>query len=162
MISGAFCVVSISSEPVLLQVVLDVFTAARKRLLGKKVIKFGVVSHLGVIVDYFSHLLVPSALRVPLSQVAGGVYMMFKGRGASSRLSQHGRWLVRRSKIFSLKKVVHSGIYWSMVMEEINQSSSACSPLQGRGLASVWHGYIYMSGWLLPEVNLWYSLNQGP
>ena len=67
MISGAFCVVSISSEPVLLQVVLDVFTAARKRLLGKKVIKFGVVSHLGVIVDYFSHLLVPSALRVPLS-----------------------------------------------------------------------------------------------
>ena len=87
MISGAFCVVSISSEPVLLQVVLDVFTAARKRLLGKKVIKFGVVSHLGVIVDYFSHLLVPSALRVPLSQVAGGVYMMFKGRGASSRLS---------------------------------------------------------------------------
>ena len=57
------------------------------KLLGKKVIKFGVVSHLGVIVDYFSHLLVPSALRVPLSQVAGGVYMMFKGRGASSRLS---------------------------------------------------------------------------
>ena len=80
--------------------------------------------------------------------------MMFKGRGASSRLSQHGCWLVRRSEIFSLKKVVHSGIYWSMVMEEINQSSSACSPLQGRGLASVWHGYIYMSGWLLPEVNL--------
>ena len=49
-----------------------------------------------------------------------------------------------------------------MVMEEINQSSSACSPLQGSGLASVWHGYIYMSGWLLPEVNLWYSLNHGP
>ena len=87
MISGAFCVVPISSEPVLLQVVPDVFTAARKRLLGIEVIKFEVVSHLGVIVDYFSHLLVPSALRVPLSQVAGGVYMMFKGRGASSRLS---------------------------------------------------------------------------
>ena len=87
MISGAFCVVSISSEPVLLQVVPDVFTAARKRLLGIEVIKFEVVSHLGVIVDYFSLLLVPSALRVPLSQVAGGVYMMFKGRGASSRLS---------------------------------------------------------------------------
>ena len=34
MISGAFCVVSISSEPVLLQVVPDVFTAARKRFLG--------------------------------------------------------------------------------------------------------------------------------
>ena len=67
MISGAFCVVSISSEPVLLQVVLDVFTAARKRLLGIEVIKFEVVSHLGVIVDYFSLLLVPSALRVPLS-----------------------------------------------------------------------------------------------
>ena len=80
--------------------------------------------------------------------------MMFKGRGASSRLSQYGRWLVRRLEISSLKKVVHSGMYWSMVMEEINQSSSACSPLQGRGLASVWHGYIYMSGWLLPEVNL--------
>ena len=87
MISGAFCVVSISSEPVLLQVVLDVFTAARKRLLGIEVIKFEVVSHLGVIVDYFSLLLVPSALRVPLSQVAGGVYMMLKGRGASPRLS---------------------------------------------------------------------------
>ena len=87
MISGAFCVVSISSEPVLLQVVPDVFTAARKRLLGIEEIKFEVVSHLGVIVDYFSLLLVPSALRVPLSQVAGGVYMMFKGRGASSRLS---------------------------------------------------------------------------
>ena len=87
MISGAFCVVSISSEPVLLQVVPDVFTAARKRLLGIEVIKFEVVSHLGVIVDYFSPLLVPSALRVPLSQVAGGVYMMFKGQGASSRLS---------------------------------------------------------------------------
>ena len=57
--------------------------------------------------------------------------MMFKGRGASSRLSQHGRWLVRRSEIFSLKKVVHSGIYWSMVMEEIIQSSSAC--YQGKG-----------------------------
>ena len=85
MISGAFCVVSISSEPVLLQVVPDVFTAARKRLLGIEVIKFEVVSHLGVIVDYFSLLLVPSALRVP--QVAGGVYMMFKGRGASSHLS---------------------------------------------------------------------------
>ena len=67
MISGAFCVVSISSEPVLLQVVPDVFTAARKRLLGIEVIKFEVVSHLGVIVDYFSLLLVPSALRVPLS-----------------------------------------------------------------------------------------------
>ena len=53
-ISGAFCVVSISSEPVLLQVVPDVFTAARKRLLGIEVIKFEVVSHLGVIVDYFS------------------------------------------------------------------------------------------------------------
>ena len=160
MISGAFCVVSISSEPVLLQVVPDVFTAARKRLLGIEVIKFEVVSHLGVIVDYFSLLLVPCALMVPLS---------FKSQEESSRdevpssrLTQHGRWLVRRSKIFSLKKVVHSGIYWSMVMEEINQSSSACSPLQGRGLASVWHGYIYMSGWLLPEVNLWYSLNQGP
>ena len=164
MISGTFCVVSISSEPLLLWVVPDVFTAARKRLLGIEEIKFEVVSHLGVIVDYFSLLLVPSALRVPLSlsQVAGGVYMMFKGRGASSRLSQYGRWLVRCLEIFSLKKVVHSGIYWSMVMEEINQSSSACSPLQGRGLASVWHGYIYMSGWLLPEVNLWYSLNQGP
>ena len=87
MILGAFCVVSISSEPVLLQVVPDVFTAARKRLLGIEEIKFEVVSHLGVIVDYFSLLLVPSALRVPLSQVAGGVYMMFKGRGASSRLS---------------------------------------------------------------------------
>ena len=89
MISGAFCVVSISSEPVLLQVVPDVFTAARKRLLGIEEIKFEVVSHLGVIVDYFSLLLVPSALRVPLSlsQVAGVVYMMFKGRGASSRLS---------------------------------------------------------------------------
>ena len=87
MISGAFCVVSISSEPVLLQVVPDVFTAARKRLLGIEEIKFEVVSHLGVIVDYFSLLLVPSALRVPLSQVAGGVYMMLKGRGASSRLS---------------------------------------------------------------------------
>ena len=67
MISGAFCVVSISSEPVLLQVVPDVFTAARKRILGIEVIKFEVVSHLGVIVDYFSLLLVPSALRVPLS-----------------------------------------------------------------------------------------------
>lgn len=67
MISGAFCVVSISSERVLLQVVLDVFTAARKRLLEIEVIKFEVVSHLGVIVDYFSLLLVPSALRVPLS-----------------------------------------------------------------------------------------------
>ena len=87
MISGAFCVVSISSEPVLLQVVPDVFTAARKRLLGIEVVKFEVVPHLGVIVDYFSLLLVPSALRVPLSQVAGGVYMMFKGRGASSHLS---------------------------------------------------------------------------
>ena len=80
--------------------------------------------------------------------------MMFKGRGASLRMSLNSRWLVRRSKIFSLKKVVHSGIYWSMVMEEINQSSSACSPLQGRGLASVWHGYIYVLGWLLFEVNL--------
>ena len=49
--------------------------------------------------------------------------MMFKGRGASSRLSQYGRWLVRRLEISSLKKVVHSGMYWSMVMEEINQSS---------------------------------------
>ena len=89
MISGTFCVVSISSEPLLLQVVPDVFTAARKRLLGIEEIKFEVVSHLGVIVDYFSLLLVPSALRVPLSlsQVAGRVYMMFKGRGASSRLS---------------------------------------------------------------------------
>ena len=67
MISVAFCVVSISSEPLLLQVVHDVFTAARKRLLGIEVIKFEVVSHLGVIVDYFSLLLVPSALRVPLS-----------------------------------------------------------------------------------------------
>ena len=67
MISGAFCVVSISSEPVLLQVVLDVFTAARKRLLGIEVIKFEVVSHLGVIVDDFSLLLVPCALMVPLS-----------------------------------------------------------------------------------------------
>ena len=66
MISGTFCVVSISSEPVLLQVFPDVFTAARKRLLGKEVIKFEVVSHLGVIVDYFIPL-VPSALRVPLS-----------------------------------------------------------------------------------------------
>lgn len=64
MISGAFCVVSISSEPVLLQVVPDVFTAARKRI---EEIKFEVVSHLGVIVDYFSLLLVPSALGVPLS-----------------------------------------------------------------------------------------------
>ena len=63
MISGAFCVVSISSEPV----VPDVFTVARKRLLGIEEIKFEVVSHLGVIVDYFSLLLVPSALRVPLS-----------------------------------------------------------------------------------------------
>merc|ERR1712240_760591 len=67
MISGAFCVVSISSEPLLLQVVPDVFTAARKRLLGIEEIKFEVVSHLGVIVDYFSLLLVPSALWVPLS-----------------------------------------------------------------------------------------------
>ena len=67
MISGAFCVVSISSEPVMLQVVPDVFTAARKRLLGIEVIKFEVVSHLGVIADYFSLLLVPFALRVPLS-----------------------------------------------------------------------------------------------
>ena len=67
MISGAFCVVSISSEPVLLQVIPDVFTAARKRLLGIEVIKFEVVSHLGVIADYFSLLLVPFALRVPLS-----------------------------------------------------------------------------------------------
>ena len=66
-ISVAFCVVSISSEPLLLQVVPNVFTAARKRLLGIDVIKFEVVPHLGVIVDYFSHLLVPSALRVPLS-----------------------------------------------------------------------------------------------
>ena len=65
MISGTFCVVSISSEPLLLQVVPDVFTAARKRLLGIEEIKFEVVSHL--IVDYFSLLLVPSALRVPLS-----------------------------------------------------------------------------------------------
>ena len=83
MISGTFCVVSISSEPLLLWVVPDVFTAARKRLLGIEEIKFEVVSHLGVIDDYFSLLLVPSAL----SQVPGGVYMMFKGRGASSRLS---------------------------------------------------------------------------
>ena len=67
MISGTFCVVSISSEPLLLWVVPDVFTAARKRLLGIEEIKFEVVSHLGVIVDYFSLLLVPSALRVPLS-----------------------------------------------------------------------------------------------
>ena len=67
MISGAFCIVSISSEPVLLQVVPDVFTAARKRLLGMEEIQFEVVSHLGVIVDYFSLLLVSSALRVPLS-----------------------------------------------------------------------------------------------
>ena len=67
MISGAFCVVSISSEPVLLQVVPDVFTAARKRLLGIEVIKFEVVSHLGVIIDYFSLFLVPSALMMPLS-----------------------------------------------------------------------------------------------
>ena len=162
MISGAFCVVSISSERVLLQVVLDVFTAARKRLLGKKVIKFGVVSHLGVIVDYFSLLLVPCALMVPLSFKSQEESTWCSRDEVPPHFSQHGRWLVRRSKIFSLKKVVHSGIYWSMVMEEINQSSSACSPLQGRGLASVWHGYIYMSGWLLPEVNLWYSLNQGP
>ena len=88
MISGAFCVVSISSEPVLLQVVPDVLTAARKRLLGIEEIKFEGISHLGVIVDYFSLLLVPSALRVPLSlSQVSGVYMMFKGRGASSRLS---------------------------------------------------------------------------
>ena len=86
MISGAFCVVSISSEPVLLQVVLDVFTAARKRLLGIDVIKFEVVSHLGVITfPSFSFPLLLGCLS--LSQVAGGVYMMFKGRGASSRLS---------------------------------------------------------------------------
>ena len=64
MISGTFCVVSISSEPLLLWVVPDVFTAARKRI---EEIKFEVVSHLGVIVDYFSLLLVPSPLRVPLS-----------------------------------------------------------------------------------------------
>ena len=86
MISGAFCVVSISSEPVLLQVVPDVFTAARKRLLGIEVIKFEVVSHLGVITfPSFSFPLLLGCLS--LSQVAGGVYMMFKGRGASSRLS---------------------------------------------------------------------------
>ena len=85
MISGAFCVVSISSEPVLLQVVPNVFTSARNRLLGRELIKFEVVSHLGVIVDYFSLPLLLGCLS--LSQVAGGVYMMFKGRGASSRLS---------------------------------------------------------------------------
>ena len=86
MISGAFCVVSISSEPVLLQVVPDVFTAAR--WLGIDLIKFGVFSHLGVIVDELSLLLVPSVLWcLSLSQVAEGVYMMFKGRGASLRLS---------------------------------------------------------------------------
>ena len=67
MILGSFCVVSISSEPVLLQVVPDAFTAARRRLSGIEVIKFEVVSHLGVIVDYFSLLLVPYALMVPLS-----------------------------------------------------------------------------------------------
>ena len=163
MISGAFCVVSISSEPVLLQVVPDVFTAARKRLLGIEVIKFEVVSHLGVIVDYFSLLLVPSALRVPLS-LSSRRRSLHDVQGTRCLLT----FVITRSlagapfRNILLKKVVHSGIYWSMVMEEINQSSSACSPLQGRGLASVWHGYIYMSGWLLPEVNLWYSLNQGP
>ena len=67
MISVAFCVVSISSEPLLLQVVPDVFTAARKRLLGIDEIKFEVIPHLGVIVDYFSLLLVLCALMVPLS-----------------------------------------------------------------------------------------------
>ena len=86
MISGAFCVVSISSEPVLLQVVPDVFTAARKRLLGIEVIKFEVVSHLGVIVDYFSLLLVSSALRVPLS-LSSRRTILHDVQGASSRLS---------------------------------------------------------------------------
>ena len=111
MISGAFCVVSISSEPVLLQVVPDVFTAARKRLLGIEEIKFEVVSHLGVIVDYFSLLLVSSALRVPLS---------LSSRRRSLHDVQGTRCLLTfvtiRSlagaplEIFSLKKVVHSGI----------------------------------------------------
>ena len=83
MISGAFCVVSISSEPVLLQVVPDVFTAARKRLLG-------IESSFSPGSDNW--LLFPPSRPLcsydaSLSQVAVGVYMMFKGRGASSRLS---------------------------------------------------------------------------
>ena len=121
-ISAAFCVVSTCSEPVLLQVVPDVFTAAK--WLGIDLIKFGVFSHLGVIVDELSLLLVPSVLWcLSLSQVAEGVYMMFKGRGASSRLSQQSRWC-------AVQKYFHWRRWFTQVCIGLWLWKRSISPLQ--------------------------------